>query len=102
MVPCFPQTGHAYVSHLLHSAEAEETSKRLPVKASITPVKIPMEVMVSSLADESFYLLEGARREGAVYEDSKAYVYLELELDRPLVDKRPASVLANRSVCARL
>ena len=39
-------------------------------------------------------------REAQVYVDAKTYVYLEIELYRPLIPKRPASVLAQRySVC---
>ena len=41
---------------------------------------------------------EGAElpREAQVYVDAKTYVYLEIELYRPLIAKRPASVLAQR------
>ena len=35
-------------------------------------------------------------RESQIYVDAKTYVYLEIELHRPLIPKRPASVLAER------
>ena len=35
-------------------------------------------------------------KEAQVYVDAKTYVYLEIELQRPLIPKRPASVLAQR------
>ena len=35
-------------------------------------------------------------REAQVYVDAKTYVYLEIELHRALIPKRPASVLAER------
>ena len=35
-------------------------------------------------------------KEGQVYVDAKTYVYLEIELQRPLIPRRPASVLAQR------
>ena len=35
-------------------------------------------------------------KEAQVYVDAKTYVYLEIELQRPLVPRRPASVLAQR------
>ena len=41
---------------------------------------------------------EGAKvpREAQVYVDAKTYVYLEIELHKPLIPRRPASVLADR------
>ena len=35
-------------------------------------------------------------KEAQVYVDAKTYVYLEIELHRPLIPRRPASVLAER------
>lgn len=35
-------------------------------------------------------------KEAQVYVDAKTYVYLEIELQRPLIPRRPASVLAQR------
>ena len=35
-------------------------------------------------------------REGVVYEEACSYLWVELELHRPLVPKRPVSVLAER------
>ena len=37
-------------------------------------------------------------KEAQVYVDAKTYVYLEIELQRPLIPRRPASVLAQRLV----
>ena len=37
-------------------------------------------------------------RESQIYVDAKTYVYLEIELHRPLIPKRPASVLAERYI----
>jgi hypothetical protein len=37
-------------------------------------------------------------KEAQVYVDAKTYVYLEIELQRPLIPRRPASVLAQRFV----
>ena len=42
---------------------------------------------------------EGAKKEGGdAYEDAKTYVYLELQLDTPLIPKRTVAVLADRYV----
>ena len=43
-------------------------------------------------------MTEGAesKSEAQAYVDAKTYVYLEIELHRPLIPKRPASVLAER------
>lgn len=38
-----------------------------------------------------------AKREMHVYEESKTYVFLEVELHSPLIAKRPISALAQRS-----
>lgn len=37
-------------------------------------------------------------REAQIYVDAKTYVYLEIELHRPLIPRRPVSVLAERYV----
>ena len=36
------------------------------------------------------------RREGVVYEEARSYVWVEVELLRPLVPQRPLSALAQR------
>ena len=37
-------------------------------------------------------------KEAHIYVNAKTYVYLEIELQRPLIPRRPASVLAQRYV----
>lgn len=36
------------------------------------------------------------KREAAAYEEARSYVFVEVELHKPLIAKRPASALAKR------
>ncbi len=40
-----------------------------------------------------------AKGEAHIYVDCKSYVVLEIALEKPLIPKRPTSVLADRCVC---
>lgn len=67
------------------------------MKPSSSASKIQADVGVAGSVDDSVCLGEGVKREGDdVYEETGTYVYLELQLHKPLIPKRPASVLATR------
>ena len=44
------------------------------------------------------YYTDDSRPEGQIYADARSYLLLEIELSKPLVPKKPASVIANRFV----
>lgn len=80
------------------STDAEDvlSKKPTPIKPTSSTVKIHADVGVTSSGDEGSGLSEGIKREGCVYNEARTYVYLELQLDRPFIPKRSASVLATR------
>lgn len=94
------QTGHSVPSQLAPSGPASggvatiedpvTALKKMSVKATNSLSKI------SDGGQEEG--AEPAKRDADAYQEAKTYVFLEMELHRALIAKRPASVLAERYV----
>ena len=67
----------------------------MSVSAQLTKV---LSLSTSSYAEEEE---KKESKDGVVYEEARSYLWAELQLQRPLVPKRPSSVLAERYVEVR-
>ena len=87
------QTDHNIPS-VLASVTAVPEEQQLAVK------KMSMRTAVSSAKISDPATPEDGegptKRDAAAYEDARTYVFLEMELQKPLIAKRPATVLADR------
>ena len=90
---CCVQTGCSQSSTLGSTSDLEDGNKKGGASKPGSSI-IPGEV--GSGDEGTGPPFEGVKREGDAYEEAKTYVYLELQINTPLIPKRPASVLATR------
>ncbi len=79
-------------------SDLEDTNKKTAAASKPNSSVAPGNNEAGSGDEGAGVPAEGVKKEGDAYEDAKAYVFLELQLDAPLIPKRPMSVLATRQV----
>ena len=91
------QTKRSYSAMLTQSANAAASTKK-PAGGKRAPSSTKLQEPSGMLGEGADSNGEGgeAKSEAHVYVDASSYVVLEIELEKPLIPKRPSSVLAER------